>query len=710
MDLLFLTTTSNGVRMNSGQKILVIVPLFKNATFIETLFSSIASASNDFLEFDTKFLFINDSPDDIALRSAITAQLPNLPKSCNADLIINETNIGFIASANLGLERALAEGRDAILLNSDALLTPGAISELAKVAYLDPLIGFVSPRSNNATICNSPYPEKYRGLDMEAALSQHRQIEPFLPRITYVPTAVGFCLYIRNLMLREFGLFDMIYGQGYNEENDLIMRCNHGGYRAVLANRAFVYHVGEMSFSQTSSNREQREETNRRILLKRYPEYEFAVQRFFQSVEYRAQSLVSGLIPDQDGRLRILFECSHLICGYSGTYEFAKKLIAAFVAEHQDDYQCFIRCSEAAYRFHGYNSITGLTLLSDKAELDENAPFAMAIRLAQPFLKQELVDINRLAPITAFIMLDTIAQDCEYIETQDLKRLWDTMLQTTAVIGYNSLFSKAQFHLRHAVPDDVTEFTALHSMESADYAFTPELTDQRAAQEVATTALPKNYILLVGNHYAHKALAKTIALFRQIESPPPIVVLGIEVDDPLVCASYRSGELSDAFVYELYQHSRCVLFPSHYEGFGFPIMHALACHKPVIARDLPSALEIKAEANSTQNMHLFATTREMVAFACESPSWINDAKHKLAKHNWSTCAKATDQALRQAIAEFQFSKLCDRLNIADLVEADQRAPAPKSTVPPNKLLKILASIRHPFSRANRQKFKRALKN
>lgn len=696
--------------MSVTLKLLVVVPLFKNADFIQSLFSCIAEASADFTKFETKILFINDSPEDVALRSALAKHLPQIPKNCNAEIITNESNIGFISSANKGLEKAIAEGRDALLLNSDALLTPGAVSEMANVAYLDPLIGFVSPRSNNATICNSPYPERYRNLDMDAALLAHRHIEAFLPRVTYVPTAVGFCLYIRNSVLREFGLFDSIYGHGYNEENDFIMRCNRRGYRAVLANHAFVYHVGEMSFALTSSARSKREEANRRILRERFPEYDGAVQRYFGSVEFLGQSLLSGLIPDKSGRLRILFECSHITCSYSGTIEFAKKLIAAFVAEHQDNYHCFIKCTEAAFNFHGLDSITGLSLICEAHKLAENAPFAAAIRLAQPFYKHDLVSINRLAPITAFMMLDTIALDCEYIETQDLKRLWDTMLQTTAVIGYNSLFSQAQFRRRFTVPVDATEFIVRHSMDAVDYAFAPHLTDNSSSRESTLSALSGTYILIVGNHYTHKNIFETISLFREMKSPPPLVVLGVQVQDPIICASYKAGELSDAFVHELYHNSRCVLFPSHYEGFGFPIMHALSCHKPVIARNLPSAMEIKSGANCSQNVHLFSTTREMVAFACKEPSWSkNDIDQQLVTHDWSACARAVDEALRRGIRQFQFSKLCDRLTIIELVEAELKTNAIEPTISSSKLLKILAALRHSFSRKKRRRFRLALK-
>ena len=126
---------------------------------------------------------------------------------------------------------------------------PGAIAEMQRVAGLDPMIGFVSPRSNNATICSFPPAAGIPNLPPEQSHAVFLQLSGYLPEFHYVPVAVGFCLFIKFLILDEFGLLDEIYGRGYNEENDLIMRANRCGYRAALANHAFVYHFGEASFS-----------------------------------------------------------------------------------------------------------------------------------------------------------------------------------------------------------------------------------------------------------------------------------------------------------------------------------------------------------------------------------------------------------------------------------------------------------------------------
>src|SRR5262249_17480895 len=66
-----------------------------------------------------------------------------------------------------------------------------------------------------------------------------------------LPTAVGFCMYIRRDALASLGLFDAErFGRGYGEENDFCMRAGKAGWRNILAGDTFIYHNGSVSFSE----------------------------------------------------------------------------------------------------------------------------------------------------------------------------------------------------------------------------------------------------------------------------------------------------------------------------------------------------------------------------------------------------------------------------------------------------------------------------
>jgi GT2 family glycosyltransferase len=139
---------------------------------------------------------------------------------------------------------------DVILLNSDTIVTTGWLPKVLACAASDPRIATITPFSNNAEICS--YPEMcgnhpwVMGDDPEFP---NRALE-LASRRDYpdLPTAVGFCMYVRRAALDVVGRFDERYGLGYGEENDFCRRLAAGGFRNVLLDDTFVAHVGNRSF------------------------------------------------------------------------------------------------------------------------------------------------------------------------------------------------------------------------------------------------------------------------------------------------------------------------------------------------------------------------------------------------------------------------------------------------------------------------------
>jgi glycosyltransferase involved in cell wall biosynthesis len=56
------------------------------------------------------------------------------------------------------------------------------------------------------------------------------------------------------------------------------------------------------------------------------------------------------------------------------------------------------------------------------------------------------------------------------------------------------------------------------------------------------------------------------------------------------------GFAGDADLPALYSAARCVAFPSLYEGFGLPILEAMACGTPVVTSNVSSLVEVADEA------------------------------------------------------------------------------------------------------------------
>lgn len=621
--------------------LIVAVPLYRSPELLPDLTSALIDMAPELQRLAATVLFINDSPDDETLAQALQAACERLAPALAVDVVVNEQNLGFIASANRALEAGLAGGRDVILLNSDALPRPGAFAEMIEVAYLDPLISVVSPRSDNATICNSPVSACLRDRGRDEAWQAHRTVAAHLPRMTYVPTAVGFCLLVKRAMIAEFGLFDPVYGAGYNEENDFIRRCNQRGYRAVLANHAYVHHIGECSFGKTDIQRTERDRRNLEILIDRYPEYERALSRYFQSPDYSAERVLDGLAPF-DGKLGVLFDCRVLGAFFNGTFEHITALLRAFATQFGDRFHLRVMCTEDAFSFHSLGAIPGLALWTEDDALRQ--PSAIAFRLSQPD-PASLATLQSFGAVTGALMLDTIALDCQQLDDSDLHELFGEAAAGLDLIGFNSAFTRDQFIRRFRVPKRTVQFVSLCSTDPADYAQPDRIDGARAG------------ILLVGNHYPHKNLIAMLHALRAAGSEAPVTVLGLQVDEPGVVASYRAGEIPQDVVERLYGEAAVLLFPSHYEGFGLPIMHALARRVPVIARDLPCAREIKATCPAGHNLHLCGSTQDMAKLALAPPPWRDGpAGAHGDRHDWNAAAAALATAFEEALRRFDFAE------------------------------------------------------
>jgi GT2 family glycosyltransferase/cell division protein FtsB len=219
--------------------------------------------------------------DDASPDPAITAYLEILSRERRATIVRNERNVGFVRTVNRGMERN--SDRDVVLLNSDTEVANDWLARLCAAAHRASDIATVTPFSNNATICSYPFDGWSRGVPGTLGLAQLDRLfaSSNAGSVAELPTAVGFCMYIRRDALRALGPFDAErFGRGYGEENDFCMRALKAGWRNVLAADVFVYHEGGVSFS---GEKLELVKSATKALLDAHPDYTQRVVEFIEA-------------------------------------------------------------------------------------------------------------------------------------------------------------------------------------------------------------------------------------------------------------------------------------------------------------------------------------------------------------------------------------------------------------------------------------------
>jgi glycosyltransferase involved in cell wall biosynthesis len=84
----------------------------------------------------------------------------------------------------------------------------------------------------------------------------------------------------------------------------------------------------------------------------------------------------------------------------------------------------------------------------------------------------------------------------------------------------------------------------------------------------------------------------------------------------------QTGTLDDVALRHLYQQCTLFIFPSLYEGFGLPLLEAMACGACVVARNTSAMREVVGEAGALVETSNFAVLADEIARLLEAPQRI----------------------------------------------------------------------------------------
>jgi alpha-1,3-rhamnosyl/mannosyltransferase len=160
----------------------------------------------------------------------------------------------------------------------------------------------------------------------------------------------------------------------------------------------------------------------------------------------------------------------------------------------------------------------------------------------------------------------------------------------------------------------------------------------------------RGYLLFVGaiqrrkNPLAAAEAAAAVAL--------PLVVAGPERDAELTRELRRRGADLRGYVdkpalAELYRGAACLVMPTRYEGFGLPVLEAMACGTPVVAFPDAAVREVAGDAAAlAENGDLAAAVRRALA---ERERHVAAGLERARLFSWEETARRTLAVYREVL-------------------------------------------------------------
>jgi len=185
--------------------------------------------------------------------------------------------------------------------------------------------------------------------------------------------------------------------------------------------------------------------------------------------------------------------------------------------------------------------------------------------------------------------------------------------------------------------------------------------DDRAAAKKLHPAMTRPYLLWVGGRHAYKDFQRFARVFAAWDGCGNLGV--VTVGAPLTKAEtvllqqlgigqrvLALSDVQDEALCRLYNQAAALVYPSLYEGFGIPLLEAMACGCPVVAARIPTSLEVAGDCavlfepgNHEDMVHALTTA---VADGCGCDR-VRRGRERASSFSWNRAARDTLRVYRE---------------------------------------------------------------
>ncbi len=505
-----------------------------------------------------------------------------------------------------------------LICPEDVAVGAEAIKEMAEASSL---------LDRHGVICARIISSSSSANDADTVSSQWEQFAQSMPRYSLEWRPRTTCVLIKCVLIRTLGGFDSSYETFIGCLWDFAFRVNDFGYSTLLDNK--VCAVREAA-SVSKAEWEDRS-PSAADLLKLKNRFECF---FDMGLNYKADvfyDLVQGEWDNRERRSSILFEFSTMDDFYCGTSEYQVAMLRYFSRLYSDKYVLRARCNAAAIEFHGLMQFENVELYLP----DEEVPISdIGIIAAQPLMMHQQRFASEHCARIVYTMLDCILTRSGYLaegfpERVDLIRLGLRNADGAITI---SEFSQNDYRSFFDYDDAIRNLPSCVAYLASDFG---DYQTRSSGGVNDSEEIPfDDFALVIGNAFRHKALQNTIDAVAGTDVNYLVVGDGCSADGVANVHRIDGMRLSERFLVSLYKKSRCIVFPSQYEGFGLPVAIALKFGKKIVLHDNDVNRELHNRFSEHRESFIFFKTFEEIPILVGSVGEDDAVSEKKFERSW----------------------------------------------------------------------------
>jgi len=245
------------------------------------------------------------------------------------------------------------------------------------------------------------------------------------------------------------------------------------------------------------------------------------------------------------------------------------------------------------------------------------------------------------------------------------RRLWHRLINVKKIINnYDRIVSVSENTKRDllelcGVPSE--KIKVIYSGINSDYRVISKTENLSRFSEVQKKyALPEKFILFLGTIEPRKNIAGLIRAYNQFRKSNPdlsdyklVLAGGKGWKVVKIIQEYEQSDFLDDIIWldyvdskdkvYLYNLAALFVYPSFYEGFGFPPLEAMACGVPVVTSNCSSLPEVVGEAGimiaPSNPAEIAVAIQEVLTNQAYRDELVQRGFKQIRKFSWKNCAE-----------------------------------------------------------------------